>query len=764
MYIALGVILALFAMLALITATILVYLQLRKKYRHRRILNEVIIIGVAFLVCFGMRFAVVLAQGLPNDVASGMSGMLYVLYSTIGGLSFEGVDAAADLAVNLPMQICYYGAVVYAAVIMLLVISTGISYEFFSFVEMRGFTKKYKAVYVFTHVTQESLLLAEDIAHEEESKGGKNHYAILFMGEDLETFDRKNDIHRQIMECGYFYWSYGSLGKHSVLKRLRYTQANCKKRNVGERHNKMLHIFALQNDDSGRGVEGTNSDFVFDDVALTIADYTDKKTKTTALPTVVNYYLLTHGNINYEYYATRTAEIAREHANNFQLHILDEARLASVNMLDMAKLDAYAVQGQESFAKAWQDTVLPDDDGVYRIAVLGFGKIGQYAATELYQQTAHIHPQTNNPARFIADVYDKNATDQSGDFAYAHPMFLCKNEGKVLSPTTNKNLIDWADGQYSDVLNALFVAGEKQGYDKQRVLNEMALPIVALHSNSCYDRDFMRRIDSVMAGTEQNEGVNYRAFIVALGNDDGNVAMANLLIDDYKNQILLGAVQGDMRVKTIYVNVRDEKNVPRINWTEEDKKVFAGKLAVVPFGTLSNLYSYERIVNDVFYRIYNYSYEYIGATGKLPTLKTAEEQTACNNAWLKVSCFAKESNRAACDFGFHYYLMKDKNLPEEYFSRIEHERWNRFHIANGWIFADYNYYVEKEGKTQEQIQKEKAVATKNKNFRRRCKQHQCLCPFDMLEPAVIKFDYANVQIGMAEEKVYPLLDLANTNK
>ncbi|MDE7087831.1 MAG: hypothetical protein K2O67_06535, partial [Clostridia bacterium] len=69
---------------------------------------------------------------------------------------------------------------------------------------------------------------------------------------------------------------------------------------------------------------------------------------------------------------------------------------------------------------------------------------------------------------------------------------------------------------------------------------------------------------------------------------------------------------------------------------------------------------------------------------------------------------------------------------------VEHERWNRFHIAHGWTYAPYD---PKDGEI--------------KSARRAMRQHNCLCTFDvMLDESTKKYDLANVRLGLIEGIVY----------
>ena len=76
-------------------------------------------------------------------------------------------------------------------------------------------------------------------------------------------------------------------------------------------------------------------------------------------------------------------------------------------------------------------------------------------------------------------------------------------------------------------------------------------------------------------------------------------------------------------------------------------------------------------------------------------------------------------------------LAKEQNTENKVSSAIinqllaiEHERWNRFHIANGWMFE--------------------------KNRSDESKEHNCICALDMLTLSVKVYDLTNVLINAGD--------------
>ena len=777
--------------------TLLAYFKLRQKHPERKFMNEIIIMGGTVAVSFIARFIVAILYvkqdaGGFDSIWDGISSGLFALYALIGGLTFEGTYAPNDFLgmIDVGAQILYYGAVAYAGVSTLLILSTCVSYEVYSFFKIGGFLRKFDTIYIFPDVTEEALIMADDIDKVEQNRGVRASYAILFMGNELEAFDGKNELHRQIMDRGYIYWSYGKVADRdrelSLLKKLHYTLKSCQKRDKGFNHNKMVHIFSLRNDENLYAAENHNSSFVFDDVQSMLNDYcknigaTNKKPSNYCpIPTVVNYYLLTHGDINYEFYNTRISAIvddflAKNHIENcdivdsygktitlkqlilrsIQLHILSEAKLTADDLVSRWH-EAFVTDWDVGYER-YRKSTLPGTGNVYRTAIFGFGKTGQYALKSIFEATSNVTKVDNRyiSSQFIADVYDISADKRSGEFAYAHPLFLCKTDVVDHMPISNQDLIAWGKGATNDALQYIYdrAAASTQKMTRDQVWDDMAFPIIDYHRVSCLRQDFMNSIDKSL-GLFDKDSVHYNSFVVSMGNDEDNLVMANILIDDFKHEVLLkGKAHGslDDEIITIFVHIRDEKNIHRLNWTADDEKYFADHFQVVSFGCRESIWSYQNIVDDESASIYNYMYNVkshameversgVGqlseneqtimdslTAGSAKWLYIAQDDQARKDIWLDVNAFARESNRGAYSFSINY-LHVDETVEREYCERVEHLRWNRFHIAHGWIYAEYT-------------KAEKA-------FRRHNKQHTCICPYDMLDKWTQAYDLVNVQVG-----------------
>ena len=85
------------------------------------------------------------------------------------------------------------------------------------------------------------------------------------------------------------------------------------------------------------------------------------------------------------------------------------------------------------------------------------------------------------------------------------------------------------------------------------------------------------------------------------------VKMANSLIDDLKHESAFTNKRSSVYPQMIYVNLRDEKNYNRINWTPEDEKEFTA-FKVILFGNRVEMYSYGQIIDDSADMEYDYAY------------------------------------------------------------------------------------------------------------------------------------------------------------
>ncbi len=819
----LGVLGGVAVLLALYVFTMLVYFAVKQKFVYKKYAVEISVIITALLVSAVMRFIIAYKS---NEVEDALSRALYAVYSAIGGFSFEGVDISGLADLNVIYSVLYLGAVLYTGLIVLSVITVGVSYEINSYIKAVILKIKLKIssrtdVYLFTSATEDVLLLANDVQKRYDdgkiiSDGKPRKCAIIFSGAELGAFDRKNEVHREIMSRGYIYWSYSkrknSDREQSLLKRFGLRVNNYV---GGKRTDTRIRVFALNLGESLTGLESENSDIVFDEIAAELREFVKKKggaLKTYAAGgtlderlfnnTVVNFYILTDSDINFGFYrrtldkmvdeafisavgetetvAFRAEEIKNKMKSELQLHILNEAILAadSLSRRRAAEYDKHdgnscILWDQSHFL----EDLKPDSENNYRVAVLGFGKTGQHAMNTLFVQTSYVNPENGEPSRFVAEVFDERMNAVSGTFAYNHPLYHCiEGDGcftstdEIEKAIKNDKLVETCKPLYGKFLTKCgvperYCGDNEEEKTKNGVEKLMGFPVVVLHNASCFEGKFMQNLDSGIGGDKKKSKFAFKAFIISLGDDEKNINMANALIDDYKHEALSGEVRGGS-TQTLYVNIRDEKNYGKLNWEKDDgeklREACGAVFNVIPFGSREEMYGYDAVIEDYSCSLYHCAYSVVtgdlsekyinllenalkGTVAKdenlLPVLNewkngsTVLSEEKRRLLWLNVSPQYKLSNSSVCFFSTVYrtYMRGKKELFAEelaYLAAWEHMRWSRFHMAGGWIYADYE--------------------NSEKVFRRRNKEHVCLCPFDMLDAFTKIYDVANVVISIKD--------------
>lgn len=323
----------------------------------------------------------------------------------------------------------------------------------------------------------------------------------------------------------------------------------------------------------------------------------------------------------------------------------------------------------------------------------------------------------------------------------------------------------------------------------------MAFPIAVMRRENAFAYPFLASEGAETAVDWAYEN-GIRDFVIALGNDEKNIEMANMLIDSFRRSFLKISLENgkfDKHHVKIYVNLIEKRNKALINWRwENDAKTFTRPyeqneqnqlincplLSVVPFGYREEMYSYDSLIEDYRERIYNYGYNLLSS---IISAKEDERQS-CENAyaefkksiganfdvlrnneeaidqWMTISQFIRLSNKSALNFAINYFKYaesRNNNLTAEdwdYMIRLEHERWDRFFIAHGWVYAKYCKFADFTDKTADE---KKEIKKKEKESRREVKQHNCLCPFDeMLDEYTKAYDRGNVELGLIKGIVY----------
>ena len=225
-------------------------------------------------------------------------------------------------------------------------------------------------IFIFTSITEDSLILARSIEKHCKTKKRERDPLIIFAGYDIPPYDKDDELHREVMMNGYIYQSYYKTRINEKEKPLITLLGFAKKKNnpIGTLYNRRINVFSLGNDKKELGFESVNSDIAFNDISAFLdiefseeniekkAKYLKKK-KIDAKPKeelvrdllkanvayesnydskydcvapgllYIKYFILSANSINYEFYDKKIIEILRE-------RFIDEKDKDAVNFLN----------------------------------------------------------------------------------------------------------------------------------------------------------------------------------------------------------------------------------------------------------------------------------------------------------------------------------------------------------------------------------------------------------------------------------------------
>ena len=792
-------------------ATMTGYFALRRRMPGAKFFVEFVTVGIAVALNFAVKLTVYFLAARPS-FAEGVASVFFAIYKAVAGLTLDGIDSVAELGAFV--NCLYSGAALYAILVFFSVISAKASYETYSFfalvltgLRMRNGTD----FYFFMTATDDALRLADSIAERDCYKKGKGspvrRCVIVFSGDGIGVFDRKNQLHREIMARGYYYWNFDKVAfghEKSLLARLHLrcnnVAASAIDANTKWKYRDVQYsFFALGLSPELKGSESSNADLVYDEISLMTDEVIDGK------PLVIaSFYFMVESDINYEVYKRRMSEIAQKFAEKYDRPAwledkinaevaaltentadVDKRNQSGCNMKDAlcrgllgrfallyafseAKLAVRSMVGKRAAILCGSNGIgikaNAGSDGEYKVMSLGFGKTGQLALCALFTDTAYVDDKGCQP-QFRADVFDLNADAKAGLFSTEHPMFLCAFNDRgyermtrdVFDEKTRLQRLKIAR-RFAPKLDA-FNSVHGTGFDFGWVEDRMKFPQIEFHRVSCFDPRFFDLLDGeCKRGMRKSD---YDAYIIALGKDELNIAMVNALLDDFKHEKVAGLFGNATRHVTIFVNVRDNRNICRVSWDTEDVKAFDGSVNVIVFGDADDMYSYRNIADVEEDKHYNYAYCLLGgcdvADKQVSEIFKAEitpafspenadndisqhvvrvmqeldarisgGKTEMNELWASCSMMDRESNYGArrfADFFAEVLAKADKKSGKLLvrLSETEHVRWCRLHMSYGWTFACDKL--------------------------KRIKEHSLLCPSEMLTLPIRANDTINVLLG-----------------
>lgn len=405
--------------------------------------------------------------------------------------------------------------------------------------------------------------------------------------------------------------------------------------------------------------------------------------------------------------ANKSPEAYNRLKTHFRFYAVNEANMAAADFaLKKSELisDCPMLYEQELKEKS------------YRAMIIGFGQNGQqtmnaayvFAASGEHGEDAAFKGEEKDspllvykPQPFIADVFDKNADELGGVYKIKHPD---------------------AEVRYADAEKEEDCSAVAEG--KQIRLR------VNIYRESAFSKEFIRRADK-NTGLRKSTKYDYNLIVIALGNDDSNVSIANALLEDIKHELTRGC--GNDGYQTIAINLRDKQNYDRINWCGNDARKF-DKVKVIVYGAATDMYGYDSIVNWEKAKYCNYVYSCIEKNlyvngentlsndiGEVCRGEKAEGKRYVSGEYYKeltkrydpagielqwdsaaqLSFYNRMSSRYAAMF-YPFTLSQCKikfgnkdgvfdDVSAENLVRlgaVEHDRWSRYMTVNGYVYGD----------------------------------------------------------------------------
>ena len=418
------------------------------------------------------------------------------------------------------------------------------------------------------------------------------------------------------------------------------------------------------------------------------------------------------------------------------------------------------------FRRASQTDIETGDDrlAIYHVCVLGFGRTGQAAMDMVYKQTAYV--KKGFSTQFVADAFDEEIENHSGIFAYEHPLYCCavgSSRDEFLAP--DRLVRSVIADHFQKNPHRIYTERAGMAMTANEVAAKMGFPVVITHKRSCTDLKFLRKLDSANDRTADGRPFRYspRAYIISMDSDEKNIGVANALIGDIKREIAAVAEADSPRsMQIIYVQIRDDNDLKRLNWTDSDKEEYSANnknLFVIPFGNRGSIYSYDSVIDENSAMDYNFIYDKVtknpgedfnnlltnAIKNELPINAANKRRIgssfgeidfrAKRDKWIGLrDLFKQESNKAVDCFGKVYELIVEEVMKKAEGDRnrksgfvdfpieplpLEKARWNRMYMAGGWVYGGKRDY--------------------------RNKEHNCLYPFDVETSDINKrYDTANV--------------------
>lgn len=509
-----------------------------------------------------------------------------------------------------------------------------------------------------------------------------------------------------------------------------------------------------------------------------------KKIVDKCIPHSINFYVLTRNDTNPRAFEAGIEETFNRKFDNLNvkndpLNILNEvssiiwgllSRKIQISQVNEAALAAKDFNKKRLDYLCKNNLFNFDDvsNDCYNVLTLGFGEKGQATTNQLYESSS-IVDYKGKVLPFFANIFDDRLNNIEGSFMANHPMYV--SYGNIEKEESAEPIIN-------KKIDSLIETTFKNSSDS---IDRNSIPVLKFSSDSCFSNNFYEYVDAPYKNNKIPLLFIYDAILVTLGEDIASIKLANSIIRKFA--LHFDKLNADKEIdygkplQIIAINVRNKQNAKQIErellnscvykgLDENGKEKVLKSIKVICFGDAEEMYTYDNIIDDEEAKVYSYRYsvlyslfekattksslrdfcnEYHG--GENATLKEVilsmkksilnstieNEKQKIHENWKGEKSFSKMSNHAALSFKLVYqrYLegfLSSKLSDEETYTtllnacKLEHERWMRFHIANGFKY--------------------------DMNHNKKLKKHIRIVDFDDLPSDVVIYDAINVAMSI----------------
>ncbi len=399
------------------------YFRVRRYAAQSKWSVEILFVGLPILVSCLANALVYYCVQTPNTSPLGtIANVFRAAFNGFGHLTLNGLAELDATAWRAFLAYFYYGSALYTALVFFTVLTAKANYEFYSFVRMAFAFKRNKNVYVFTALNTETLTLAKSVAEcvpaaipqtKREAtlslrarRKHKRNSIVVFAIPSLKPFDRHDELCREVMANGFYYWSYA--GDAQATKKTIANTLHLNNRNYRKDCARDYCIFAFDSVDY-IPKEEQNFATVFDDIGCRMsADRFDHIR--------VNYYILTKRQMQYSVYDYKLRELQSRYYE--ELHRLRRAHPAAYRRYMRAVLGE---EKAEKFDACLQRTACLTD---YALSSRAEQKAMTAANAAGGEEEAYSCLLGVFAAGFVIDVWDeantiaKDVLDKSTDLIY----------------------------------------------------------------------------------------------------------------------------------------------------------------------------------------------------------------------------------------------------------------------------------------------------------------------------------------------------------